>query len=198
MNNNTYNYHIKGFNEFRGDRPLTVKLAWEYRRHLIKTCLREGTMRVRWAAARDLYDRESELSRYRLVTQFAWLYDQVPFPACKTVGIYRLTEPEFQRMCMAASERDRLMFQVCRLLDLKVSELTSLRPHDRRVPEDIRERCFTVFGSHHWLFETSAGRQYSRSYVSQRVRTYARRLFGKTASAESLRPPYTEGSEGAA
>ena len=135
---------------------------------------------------------------------------RAPKVAAPGVGMDRMLTPDEWRKLRASVRSDR---QACFLDYLhttgaRVSELTTVKLTDCDldgdavkirvrgkggkerflfIPVSLFNEIRRVFGGQTWLFETSGGRPYDRTYVSAQIRKLGRAVLGRTIGAHTLR-----------
>jgi integrase len=203
----SYQVHLKDFAAFAGAEPVTLGTISGYFRALNEEAVSASTKRVRSALNAEMdFNRRAALQE-----ALAQVDHDVPAPRIQSAPVEAnrtINRGEYDALRAKASKRDRLWLAFLWQSGTRISEATGvlldqceelgptvrLRIWGKGSKERfirIRSGLFAAirqeFDGKTYLFETSGGKRFSRTYVSARIRKLTLAVLGRKLSAHSLR-----------
>lgn len=182
-----YKDHVKTFLTWLGDNEITWKKMKAFKVYL-NDCFQNRTNVVKWNAAKDYASDYLPGTDAEQKGHWAEIQALIPYPDAQTKRTNHLTDEEHNKLYLEAkSERQKFFIKYIRMFDKNISEFCNMRLSDPVVTDDTRALAIKIFGSKKYLCETSNGRKYCPSYISNQIAYLGRRILEKRISAISLR-----------
>lgn len=193
MVNKQRNFHKKHFIEFLNEHeiwPPTLH-GWElYRIELARNHQREKDRQMKWPASHEVMKESSGIHTEELVQKNALYQFRYPFPKRNINKSYRINKTEYDAIQNGdyGSERDKAFVEIINKLDLRVSQVISLKRSSPLLSSEILNRFSDIFGKGIFLLETSRGNPYNRNYISNRIAKLSYENLGEKLRCENCRP----------